>query len=88
MEATRQRIHRLARKAVAAGRRDPAVQYTSDTYQQTLSTLGMTYSMSRTGCCYDNAARERFFWSLKQEWNVARPESVSAGLSQACPPQY
>jgi len=24
--------------------------------------------MSRTGCCYDNAVAERFFWSLKQEW--------------------
>ena len=24
--------------------------------------------MSRTGCCYDNAAMERFFWSLKHEW--------------------
>ena len=24
--------------------------------------------MSRTGCCYDNAALERFFWSLQHEW--------------------
>ena len=24
--------------------------------------------MSRTGCCYDNAVVERFFWSLKHEW--------------------
>ena len=24
--------------------------------------------MSRTGCCYDNAAMERFFWSLMHEW--------------------
>ncbi|MEO8497044.1 MAG: integrase core domain-containing protein, partial [Planctomycetota bacterium] len=23
---------------------------------------------SRTGCCYDNAVMERFFWSLKHEW--------------------
>ena len=28
----------------------------------------MTCSMSRTGCCYDNAVMERFFWSLKHEW--------------------
>ena len=24
--------------------------------------------MSQSGCCYDNAATERFFWSLKHEW--------------------
>jgi putative transposase len=43
--------------------------YTSDDYQQqTLRTLNITCSMSRTGCCYDNAVMERFFWSLKHEW--------------------
>lgn len=47
---------------------DRGCQYTSDTYQKTLKTLGITCSMSRTGCCYDNAAMERFFWSLKHEW--------------------
>jgi putative transposase len=47
---------------------DRGCQYTSDAYQQTLATLGVTCSMSRTGCCYDNAVMERFFWSLKHEW--------------------
>lgn len=47
---------------------DRGCQYTSDAYQRTLRTLGITCSMSRTGCCYDNAAMERFFWSLKHEW--------------------
>ena len=30
--------------------------------------MSITCSMSRTGCCYDNAVMERFFWSLKHEW--------------------
>jgi len=47
---------------------DRGSQYTSDSYRKTLKTLGITCSMSRTGCCYDNAAMERFFWSLKHEW--------------------
>jgi putative transposase len=47
---------------------DRGCQYTSDAYQQTLRTLGITCSMSRRGDCYDNAAMERFFWSLKHEW--------------------
>ena len=47
---------------------DRGCQYTSDAYQQTLRALGIHCSMSRTGCCYDNAVMERFFWSLKHEW--------------------
>lgn len=47
---------------------DRGCQYTSDGYQKTLRTLGISCSMSRKGCCYDNAVAERFFWSLKQEW--------------------
>lgn len=47
---------------------DRGCQYTSDAYQQTLKRLGITCSMSRRGCCYDNAVMERFFWSLKYEW--------------------
>ena len=47
---------------------DRGCQYTSDSYQKTLKTLGVDCSMSRTGNCYDNAVAERFFWSLKHEW--------------------
>ena len=47
---------------------DRGCQYTSSAYQQTLKTLGIECSMSRTGECYDNAVAERFFWSLKHEW--------------------
>ena len=47
---------------------DRGCQYTSLDYQRTLHTLGIQCSMSRTDCCYDNAAMERFFWSLKHEW--------------------
>jgi putative transposase len=47
---------------------DRGCQYTSDAYRQMLAKLGVTCSMSRTGCCYDNAVAERFFWSLKHEW--------------------
>ncbi len=47
---------------------DRGCQYTSDAFQEILATMGITCSMSRTGCCYDNAVAERFFWSLKHEW--------------------
>ena len=50
---------------------DRGSQYTSDAYQRILKTLGIQCSMSRTGCCYDNAVMERFFWSLKHEWTKA-----------------
>ena len=47
---------------------DRGCQYTSDVFQRILKTMNITCSMSRTGCCYDNAVVERFFWSLKHEW--------------------
>jgi len=47
---------------------DRGCQYTSDEYQTQLRTMKITCSMSRTGCCYDNAVMERFFWSLKHKW--------------------
>ena len=59
---------------------DRGCQYTSDAFQRLLATMGVTCSMSCTGCCYDNAAAERFFWSLKHEWTrfetYADPQSA------------
>ena len=47
---------------------DCGCQYTSDACQHTLTNLGITCSMSRTGNCWDNAVMERFFCSLTNEW--------------------
>lgn len=47
---------------------DRGSQYASDTYQGLLERHGITSSMSRKGNCWDNAAMESFFGTLKQEW--------------------
>ena len=46
---------------------DRGSQYTSDQFRRLLSELGVTCSMSRSGNCWDNAAMESFFKSLKTE---------------------
>lgn len=47
---------------------DRGCQYTSHAYRDRLRLAGIRQSMSRSGCCYDNAAAESFFHSLKVEW--------------------
>jgi len=47
---------------------DRGSQYTSALYQSMLQSHGIFCSMSSTGNCYDNAAMESFFHSLKTEW--------------------
>ena len=46
---------------------DRGSQYASGDYQALLKTHGFLCSMSRKGDCYDNAAMESFFHSLKVE---------------------
>lgn len=46
---------------------DQGSQYTSDLYQQCLATYHCQVSMSRVGNCFDNAAMESFFSTLKIE---------------------
>ena len=46
---------------------DQGVQYASHQYRQLLSNNGFIGSMSKKGCCWDNAVAESFFGSLKQE---------------------
>lgn len=46
---------------------DRGVQYACGAYQQRLKQNGITCSMSRTGNCYDNAAMESFWSTLKTE---------------------
>jgi putative transposase len=46
---------------------DQHSQYTSEDFQRLLADHGITCSMSRRGDCWDNAAMERFFSTLKIE---------------------
>lgn len=46
---------------------DQGSQYTSDDFQRLLNDQGITCSMSRKGECWDNAAMESFFSTLKME---------------------
>jgi putative transposase len=46
---------------------DKGSQYCSNTYQAMLKANGLICSMSGVGCCYDNAAMESFFHTLKVE---------------------
>jgi transposase InsO family protein len=46
---------------------DQGVQYASRNYRQRLAGAGVVPSMSRRGNCYDNAAMESFWSSLKRE---------------------
>lgn len=55
---------------------DRGVQYACQAYQKQLKMMGIECSMSRVGNCYDNAAMESFWGSLKTE-HVYRREFVS-----------
>ena len=46
---------------------DQGSQYTSEQFQRLMADNGVTCSMSRSGNCWDNAAMESFFSSLKTE---------------------
>lgn len=46
---------------------DQGIQYACRAYRQQLARWGLTASMSRRGNCYDNAAMEAFWSTLKRE---------------------
>jgi transposase InsO family protein len=46
---------------------DRGCQYASGAYRRLLDAHGIVVSMSRRGNCYDNAAKESFFGTLKRE---------------------
>jgi transposase InsO family protein len=46
---------------------DRGSQYAAEAYVRHLTVMDAKASMSRTGCCYDNAPMESFFHSLKVE---------------------
>ena len=59
---------------------DRGVQYACREYRRELERHGLTASMSRKGNCYDNAAMEAFWSTLKRE-SLAESRSVDQGPS-------
>ena len=57
---------------------DQGVQYTSRTYQALVTGAGVTMSMSRPGCCLDNAPMESFWATLKNELTHHRQYTTRA----------
>ncbi len=51
---------------------DQGSQYTSQAYQESLAAYGCQVSMSNVGNCFDNAAMESFFATLKTECATRR----------------
>jgi transposase InsO family protein len=67
VQALRMAIIRRRPQAGLLHHSDRGSTYTSESYQALLKQEGMIVSMSRTADCYDNAAMESFFHSLKGE---------------------
>ncbi|XLE16658.1 IS3 family transposase (plasmid) [Deinococcus altitudinis] len=53
---------------------DQGVQYASGEYRQALERLEALQSMNRKGECWDNAAMESFFATLKMELNLHKTQ--------------
>lgn len=62
---------------------DRGCQYASETYRQTLAGHGLRASMSRKANCYDNAAIESFWSTLKQELVYRRRFATRAQATTA-----
>jgi putative transposase len=60
-------IWRRGRPRALLHHSDRGSQYTSEQFQRLMVDHGVTCSMSRSGNCWDNAAMESFFSSLKTE---------------------
>jgi len=63
---------------------DRGIQYASALYREQLQRSGLIASMSRRGNCYDNAAMEAFWSTLKRE---ALEQSAAWSKDRALPPK-
>jgi transposase InsO family protein len=67
MDALKMAIGRRCPPAGLIHHSDRGVQYACGEFRRLLQAHGIECSMSRTGNCYDNAAKESFFHTLKTE---------------------
>ncbi|GMU68904.1 MAG: hypothetical protein AMXMBFR37_12360 [Steroidobacteraceae bacterium] len=67
IDAPTMALRRRGRPDALLHHSDQGSQYTSEAFQRLLADHGVDCSMSRSGNCWDNAAMESFFSSLKTE---------------------
>ena len=67
LKALEMALHRRGPKGYLVHHSDQGSTYAADDYQRVLDASGITCSMSRRGNCYDNAAMESWFSTLKSE---------------------
>jgi putative transposase len=67
MDALLMAVFRRGRPQAVLHHSDQGSQYTSEDFQRLLEAHGIVCSMSRRGNCWDNAAMESFFSTLKTE---------------------
>jgi putative transposase len=67
MDALLMAVFRRGRPRAVLHHSDQGSQYTSEDFQRLLAAHGIVCSMSRRGNCWDNAAMESFFSTLKTE---------------------
>jgi len=67
MDALLMAVFRRGRPQAVLHHSDQGSQYTSEDFQRLLASHGIVCSMSRRGNCWDNAATESFFSTLKTE---------------------
>ena len=73
MDALTMALWRRGKPSELLHHSDLGSQYTSEDFQRLLAHHGIACSMSRKGDCWDNAAVESFFASLKKERIYTRP---------------
>lgn len=67
IDALRMALQRRSPQALDLVHSDQGSQYTAAEYQALVGAHGAQCSMSRKGCCWDNAVAESFFHTLKTE---------------------
>jgi putative transposase len=67
LKALEMALHRRGPTGYLVHHSDQGSTYAADDYQRVLDASGITCSMSRRGNCYDNAAMESWFSTLKSE---------------------
>jgi len=67
MDALLMAVFRRGRPRAVLHHSDQGAQYTSESFQRLLEVHGIVCSISRRGNCWDNAAMESFFSTMKTE---------------------